>query len=89
MKPPSRKELRLLARDAIQRSGLSKAQLARDAGLSRAALNAWIAGTRAPGPDSLDRLAAGLEARAEELRAIASKLRRAATSKRAAGERGE
>ena len=88
MRAPSRKELRLLARQAIQGSGLSKAQLARDAGLSRAALNAWIAGARTPGPDSLDRLASGLEARAEALHALAGKLRGAARAKRAAGESG-
>ncbi len=70
----------MLARDAIQESGLSKSQIARDAGLSRAALNAWIAGARAPGAESLLRLAAGLEGRADHLRKIAQRLRTAARS---------
>jgi transcriptional regulator with XRE-family HTH domain len=86
VKPRSRKELMALAREAIQQSGLSKAQIARDAGLSRAALNAWIAGVRGPGADSLDRLAAGLDARADTLAQLAAQLRAAAKAKRAAGE---
>lgn len=65
----------MLARDAIQESGLSKSQIARDAGLSRAALNAWIAGAREPEDESLLRLAAGLETRAEHLRTLAARLR--------------
>lgn len=79
----------MLATEAIKRSGLTKAQLARDAGLSRAALNAWLAGQRAPGADSLDRLATGLERRAGELQGLAARLRQAAAAKRAAGEPNE
>lgn len=84
MKRVTRKEGQTLAREAIQRSGLTKAQLARDAGLSEAALHAWIASQREPGPDSLDRLAAGLEGRAEELWRLAAGLRRAAAATRTA-----
>ena len=73
----------MLAREAIQESGLSKAQLARDAGLSRAALNAWIAGAREPESESLLRLAGGLEARAERLQGIAGRLRKIAGEKEA------
>lgn len=71
----------MLAREAIQDSGLSKAQIARDAGLSRAALNAWIAGAREPESESLLRLASGLETRAEHLRGLAGRLRKSALRK--------
>jgi transcriptional regulator with XRE-family HTH domain len=84
MKRPTRKETQTLAREAIQRSGLTKAQVARDAGLGQATLHAWIASQREPEPDSLDRLAAGLEGRAEELWRLAAGLRRAAAAARTA-----
>lgn len=59
----------------VEKCGLSQYQLARDSGLSYAALHAWIIGKRAPRPESLLRLAEGLEARAEELQRMAEKVR--------------
>ena len=61
-------------RTAIQDSGLTRAQIARDAGLSEDAIWSWEAERRTPAPESLDRLAAGLRHRAEELQRIAGEL---------------
>jgi hypothetical protein len=57
---------------------VAHAQLARDAGLSYAALHAWITGIRSPRAGSLVQLADGLESRSEALRQLAAQLRRAA-----------
>ncbi|WP_414676728.1 helix-turn-helix domain-containing protein [Longimicrobium sp.] len=62
----------------VEESGISQAQLARDAGLSYAALHAWIIGARSPRTDSLIQLAEGLESRSDALRKLAERLRRAA-----------
>lgn len=71
-------ELRALIRRVADESGLSQYQLARDAGLSYATLHAWIIGARAPRSESLLQLVEGLEARANELRRLAEKVRREA-----------
>nr|WP_276510407.1 helix-turn-helix transcriptional regulator [Longimicrobium terrae] len=71
-------DLQALVRDIVDASGISQAQLARDAGLSYAALHAWITGIRSPRPGSLVQLADGLESRSEALRQLAAQLRRAA-----------
>jgi transcriptional regulator with XRE-family HTH domain len=42
----------------IEQSGLSQAELARRAGLSRSVLNAYVKGHREPGADALLRIAA-------------------------------
>jgi transcriptional regulator with XRE-family HTH domain len=68
----------MLVREAIQASGIPKARLARDAGLSRAALNAWISGARMPQPESIRQLAEGLRSRAGRLQDLAAELERAA-----------
>jgi transcriptional regulator with XRE-family HTH domain len=47
-----------LIADVLERSGLSQAELARRAGLSRSVLNAYLKGHREPGADALLRLAA-------------------------------
>lgn len=52
--PPS---ARLVA-ELVDRSGLSQAELARRAGISRSVLNVYIHGRREPGSDALIRLAA-------------------------------
>lgn len=62
----------------VEESGISQAQLARDAGLSYAALHAWIIGARSPRTESLIQLAEGLESRSDALREIAQQLRHAA-----------
>lgn len=71
-------ELRALIRRVADESGLSQYQLARDAGLSYATLHAWIIGARAPRSESLLQLVEGLEARANELRRLAERVRREA-----------
>ena len=67
-----------LVRRVVEESGISQAQLARDAGLSYAALHAWIIGARSPRVESLVQLAAGLESRSNALRELANQLRHAA-----------
>lgn len=71
-------ELRALIRRVVEESRLSQHQLARDAGMSYAALHAWIIGKRTPRPESLLQLADGLDSRAEALQKLARELRRAA-----------
>jgi transcriptional regulator with XRE-family HTH domain len=71
-------DLQALVRDIVDASGISQAQLARDAGLSYAALHAWITGIRSPRPGSLVQLAEGLESRSDALRELAGRLRRVA-----------
>jgi transcriptional regulator with XRE-family HTH domain len=68
-------EMQRLIRRIVAESGITQQQLARDAGLSYAALHAWLIGTRAPSARSLLQLIDGLEARAEELRRVAASLR--------------
>ena len=68
----------MLVKKALERSGLSRAQLARDSEISEAALWSWIKGKRVPDPESLRRLAEGLESRSEELQQLAEELREAA-----------
>lgn len=82
-------EVRMLIGRVIQQSGVSRAQLARDAELSSAALNAWTArgkASREPQPESLQKLAAGLDRRAEILRGLAEEVREAKAADR--GEAG-
>jgi transcriptional regulator with XRE-family HTH domain len=74
----SEDDFQALIRRVVEESGISQAQLARDAGLSYAALHAWIIGARTPRTESLVQLAEGLEGRSDALRALANQLRRAA-----------
>ena len=70
----------LIAR-VIEESGIGRSQIARDAGLSTASLNAWTAQGRAqrnPQPDSLRQLASGLRRRSEMLEELAEELEKAA-----------
>jgi hypothetical protein len=71
-------ELRALIRRVADESGLSRYQLARDAGLRSATLHARIIGARAPRSESLLQLVEGLEARADELKRLAEEVRREA-----------
>ncbi|HEX6368524.1 MAG TPA: helix-turn-helix transcriptional regulator [Longimicrobium sp.] len=70
-------DFQALIRRVVEESGISQAQLARDAGLSYAALHAWIIGARSPRSDSLLQLAGGLESRSDALRELAKELRQA------------
>ena len=73
-----REEVLVLVQRIIRESGLSTAELARATGLSRAALNAWLAGARVPQRESLAKLADGLEGRSDALRNMAGEIRQAA-----------
>ena len=68
-------ELRRLIRRIVTESGVTQQQLARDSGLSYAALHAWLIGVRAPSAKSLLQLIDGLETRADELQRLAASLR--------------
>jgi transcriptional regulator with XRE-family HTH domain len=71
-------DFQALIRRVVEESGIPQAQLARDAGLSYAALHAWIIGARSPRSESLVQLAEGLERRSDALRELGKQLRRAA-----------
>jgi hypothetical protein len=75
---PSNEELLMLVRNVIRRSALPKTVIARDANISRAALNSWIAGVRTPQTNSLRHLAAGLRRRMDVLGELAAELEKAA-----------
>lgn len=62
----------------VKESRVERTQLAKDSGLSYAALHSWIVGAREPRPESLHQLAAGLDVRANRLRELAQELRSAA-----------
>jgi transcriptional regulator with XRE-family HTH domain len=54
-----------LIADALERSGLRQAELARRAGLPRSVLNAYLKGSREPGADTLLRVVAAAGAELE------------------------
>jgi len=67
----------------IQETGLPRAMIARLAGVNEATIWAWLRPTdadaaRAPSPESMRKLAAGLGAYGEKLQALADALRREA-----------
>ena len=68
----------MLVRRVIQQSEIPQAVIARDAQLSRASLNSWLAERRTPQPESLKQLAGGLRARAARLVELAEELDKAA-----------
>jgi hypothetical protein len=68
----------MLVRKIIRDSELPTTVLARDAQLSRVALQAWVAGKRTPQPESIHQLAEGLRARAARLVELAEQLDKAA-----------
>lgn len=63
-----------IVREVIQESELPRTLLARDAELSRAALEAWIVGARTPQAESVEQLANGLLRRANQLQHLAIRL---------------
>ncbi|MBW3571121.1 MAG: hypothetical protein KY467_08445 [Gemmatimonadetes bacterium] len=63
-----------IVREVIQESELPRTLLARDAELSRAALEAWVVGARTPQADSVEQLANGLMGRAGQLQHLAVRL---------------
>jgi transcriptional regulator with XRE-family HTH domain len=66
------------ARSAIEGAVCSRRDLARESGLSYAALRAWVTGRRRPEPASMIRLAEALDERAERCSRLARSLRDAA-----------
>jgi transcriptional regulator with XRE-family HTH domain len=73
-----RKARAMKAKTVIEDSGLTRAQIARDSGLSEATVWAWLKETRNPSPDSMRQLAAGLRKRGARLERLADELDRAA-----------
>ncbi len=67
-------EVRMLVRTVVEESGVAQAQLARDAGISYEAIRSWVLGRRAPTPESVQQLAAGLRRRAARLQNLAAQL---------------
>jgi hypothetical protein len=63
-----------VVREVIQESELPRALLARDAELSRAALEAWMSGVRTPQSESVEELANGLMRRVNHLQQLAVRL---------------
>ncbi len=63
-----------VVREVIQESELPRALLARDAELSRAALEAWMSGVRTPQRESVEQLANGLLRRVNHLQQLAVRL---------------
>jgi len=61
-----------IAQRTLQECGISRAQLARDTGLHQTTLWAWGLGRRVPSPESLEKLAAGLERRSTHLARLAA-----------------
>ena len=70
----------MLAQKILARCGLSRAQLARDTGINESTIWAWVKGKRAPEPESLLKLAEGLERRSGELTKLADQLRKEAAA---------
>ena len=76
------KAMAMIAKRALVESGVSKAQIARDSGLNVATLWRWMKVRTSPTPNSLRKLADGLDRRGGDLQTLAKELRKAA------GERG-
>jgi transcriptional regulator with XRE-family HTH domain len=69
-------KVQTVVREVIEESGLPRTLIAEDANVSRAAIIAWLAGTRTPQPESVAQLADGLEKRAEILQGLVRRLRK-------------
>ena len=65
----------MVAQEVLATCGLTRAQIARDTGLNEATIWSWVKGKHVPGPESLEKLAAGLEHRGGELVTLAERLR--------------
>ncbi len=68
-------KMQRVVREVIEESGLPRTLIAEDTELSRAALVAWLSGTRTPQRESVAQLAAGLEKRANQLQYLVFRLR--------------
>lgn len=63
-----------MIRKIVEKSGLPRAEFARVGGISRATLEAWLAGTRNPSKESLQKLTDGFRRRGEEMQQIAAEM---------------
>ena len=70
----------MLVQRVLREGPFAMRQLAEESGLSYAALRAWASGQRIPQPDSLEKLAGGLQRQAEQLQELAEEVRRAAAA---------
>jgi transcriptional regulator with XRE-family HTH domain len=68
-------KLQQLVRDIIRESEMPRTLLAKDAEISRAAIESWLSGSRNPTAQSAEQLASGLERRATRLQYLAFRLR--------------
>jgi len=66
----------MLVTRIVEESRQTRAQLARDAGLSEDTLWSWMTGRRNPTPEKLRQLAEGLRNRSATLAALADELER-------------
>ena len=82
--PRPRNARLMIAQKVLARCGLSRAQIARDTGFNESTIWSWVKGKRVPGPDSLVKLADGLELRGGELQGLAEELRKAAEERETA-----
>lgn len=64
-----------LMRDVVERSKIPQAELARLSGISYATLHAWLNGKRNPSPDSLRKVAEGLDRYGSEMQGLAGEVR--------------
>jgi transcriptional regulator with XRE-family HTH domain len=69
-------KVQTVVREVIEESGLPRTLIAEDANVSRAAIIAWLAGTRTPQPESVAQLADGLEKRAKHIQKLVARLRK-------------
>lgn len=68
----------MLAQRALDSLSPELKDLAEDLGVSYSTVKAWRAGKRSPSPDNLEKLADLSEGQADDLLALAARLRRAA-----------
>lgn len=69
-------KIQTVVREVIEESGLPRTLIAEDANVSRAAIIAWLAGTRTPQSESVAQLADGLERRAKLILTLVARLRK-------------
>ncbi|CAN5634879.1 hypothetical protein BH23GEM7_BH23GEM7_27210 [soil metagenome] len=67
----------MIVQRALKEGPFAMRQLAKDSGLSYAALRAWASGLRTPQPEYLRKLAVGFRRRSQELEKLADQLERA------------
>lgn len=74
----SRRAVQVMIERMLSDGPFSMNDIARETGLSYAALRSWATGRRTPKPENIERLAAYLERHGKKLQDFAEDLRRAA-----------